>query len=83
MRVALLSTALARRKELARDLVQATREGCDLFLTEIKAAAIEVVAAYADREGIELRFLRNRVEALPGERSPDEALWQLFEEAKG
>lgn len=81
LQVALVSTALSRRKELARDLVQAEREGCDLFLTEIKAAAIEVVAEYAEREGIPLGFLRSRVTALPGEPSPDDALWRLFEEA--
>jgi cyclic 2,3-diphosphoglycerate synthetase len=82
LQVAFVSTALARRAELERDLAQATGEGCDLFLTEIKAAAIELVAEYAERTGIPLGFLRNRLTALPGERSPDDALWHLFEEAR-
>ena len=34
--------------------------GADLFLTEIKAAGIDVVAEEADRRGIELGFLDNR-----------------------
>jgi cyclic 2,3-diphosphoglycerate synthetase len=81
LQVALVSTALARRTELERDLARATGEGCDLFLTEIKAAAIELVAEYAERTGIGLGFLRSRLTALPGEPSPDEALWHLVEEA--
>jgi cyclic 2,3-diphosphoglycerate synthetase len=82
VRVALLSTALARRGELERDLAHATRERCNLFLTEIKAAAIDLVAEHAERERIPLGFLRSRLAGLPGEPSPDEALWRLFEEAK-
>jgi cyclic 2,3-diphosphoglycerate synthase len=79
--VALVSTALARREELERDLVRAGRERCDVFLTEIKAAAIELVAERAEREGVRLGFLRSRLAARPGERSVDDALWQLFVEA--
>jgi cyclic 2,3-diphosphoglycerate synthetase len=81
LEVTLVSTALARRAELERDLIQATRERCDVFLTEIKAAAIELVAERAEREGIALAFLRSRLTALPDEPSVDDALWRLFEEA--
>jgi cyclic 2,3-diphosphoglycerate synthetase len=81
--VALLSTALARRDELQHDLARAVRERCDLFLTELKAAAIDVVAERAEHESIPIAFLRNRLTALPGEPSPEEALWRLFEEARG
>jgi cyclic 2,3-diphosphoglycerate synthase len=80
---ALVSTALARRAELARDLERAAEERCDFFLTELKAAAIEMVAEHAAREGIPLAFIRNRLVARPGEPSPDVALWRLFEEAAG
>ena len=83
LEVALVSTALARRAELERDLVQAVAERCEVFLTEIKAAAIELVAERAEREGVELGFLRNRLTALPGEPSVDEALWRLYEQARG
>jgi cyclic 2,3-diphosphoglycerate synthetase len=83
LEVALVSTALARRDELERDLVQAARERCDLFLIEIKAAAIELVAERAEREGVPLGFLRSRLRALPDEPSVDDALWRLFEEARG
>jgi len=39
------STNLARRAALAEDLERAVEEGCDVWLTELKAAAIDVVAA--------------------------------------
>jgi cyclic 2,3-diphosphoglycerate synthetase len=83
LEVGLVSTALARRAELERDLAQAALAGCDLFLTEIKAAAIEVVAERAERDRVELGFLGSRLAAVPGEPSVDEALWRLYEEARG
>jgi cyclic 2,3-diphosphoglycerate synthetase len=54
------STALARRSELAADLDRAAVEGCDLYLTELKAAAIEAVAAAAVERGARVAFVRNR-----------------------
>jgi cyclic 2,3-diphosphoglycerate synthetase len=54
------STALARRAELAGDLDRAEREGCDLYLTELKAAAIDTVAARARKRGVAVGFVRNR-----------------------
>jgi cyclic 2,3-diphosphoglycerate synthetase len=53
------STNLARRAELESDLDRAAAEGCDLYLTELKAAAIELVAARARVEGARVGFLRN------------------------
>ena len=35
---------LARRRDLERDVEEALRDGCDVFLTELKAAAVEIVA---------------------------------------
>jgi cyclic 2,3-diphosphoglycerate synthase len=75
--VRLFASSLASRATLGRDVDRAAREGCDLFLCELKAAAIDVVAERAERLRIELAFLRNRPVALPGERDVDAALLQL------
>ena len=55
------SRNLARRGELAADLERAEREGCDVYLTELKAAAVDTVAAHARRAGARVVFVRNRV----------------------
>ena len=57
------SRNLARREALAADLAAAQRERCDLYLTELKAAAIDTVAAHARRAGARVAFVRNRVVA--------------------
>ena len=54
------SRALARRAELQADLDHAAAERCDLYMTELKAAAIDTVAARARREGAQVLLLRNR-----------------------
>ena len=54
------STNLARRSALAEDLERADAEGCDVFLTELKAAAIDTVAARAQETGARVIFIRNR-----------------------
>src|SRR3954454_12461718 len=54
------STNLARRSELAADLERAAAAGCDVYLTEIKAAGIDTVAASARERGARVVFLRNR-----------------------
>ncbi len=56
----LTSANLARRSALAEDLDRAAREKCDLYLTELKAAAIDTVAARAESEGVRVGFVRNR-----------------------
>jgi cyclic 2,3-diphosphoglycerate synthetase len=61
------STALARRGELEHDLDRAAAERCDVYLVEIKAAAIDTVAVRAEREGARVIFLRNRPIALDGD----------------
>jgi cyclic 2,3-diphosphoglycerate synthase len=58
-----LSGSLGERAAL-REAVAAA--DADLFLTEIKAAAIDVVAEEADRRGIELGFLDNRPAGIDG-----------------
>lgn len=80
--VSFYSSNLSRRRDLERDLDRAVREGCDAFLTELKGAAIELVAARAEQTGAEVVFLRNRPVALPGARDLDEELWRLYEEAR-
>jgi cyclic 2,3-diphosphoglycerate synthase len=52
---------LARRAALADDLARAEKEGCDVYLTELKAAAIDTVAVHARRTGARVVFVRNRV----------------------
>ena len=60
------SRNLARRGALAEDLTRAEQEGCDVYLTELKAAAIDTVAAHARRSGARVVFVRNRVVAHDG-----------------
>jgi cyclic 2,3-diphosphoglycerate synthase len=71
---------LAHRRDLERDVENALRDGCDVFLTELKAAAIEIVAARAVSAGARVVFLRNRPVAIAGE-SLDDRLMQLAAEA--
>jgi cyclic 2,3-diphosphoglycerate synthetase len=77
--VHVFSSNLARRGDLDRDVAAAVRERCDVFLTELKAAAIEVVAEAAGRAGAEVIFLRNRPVAEPDQPPLDEALAGLVE----
>jgi cyclic 2,3-diphosphoglycerate synthetase len=77
-----LSTNLARRADLVRDLELAVREGCDVFLTELKAAAIDLVAEAAERAGVAVVFLRNRPVPEEGEPSLDTALLELVAAAR-
>jgi cyclic 2,3-diphosphoglycerate synthetase len=55
-----VSTNLARRSALAEDLASAEAAGCDLYLTELKAAAIDTVARHAAERGARVAFVRNR-----------------------
>jgi cyclic 2,3-diphosphoglycerate synthetase len=56
----LVSTDLARRSALAAALDRAAAELCDVYLTELKAAAIDTVAMRARAEGARVVFIRNR-----------------------
>jgi cyclic 2,3-diphosphoglycerate synthase len=56
----LTSTSLARRSALAADLECAEKERCDIYLTELKAAAIDTVARHAANRGARVVFVRNR-----------------------
>ena len=63
---------LARRSVLAGELDRAAAEGCDVYLTELKAAAIDMVALRARAEGARVVFIRNRPIGV------DDALVKLF-----
>ena len=75
----LASTNLARRAELAADLDRAAAERCDVYLTELKAAAIDTVALRARAEGARVVFVRNRPVGLDGDL--DAALLTLHADA--
>ncbi len=64
--VVLVSTGLADRGRLAADVARAAREA-DVFLTEIKAAAVDVVAEAAAAAGRELVFCDNEPVAREGD----------------
>jgi cyclic 2,3-diphosphoglycerate synthase len=69
-----VSRNLADRGKLRDDLAQTD---ADVFLVEIKAAAIDVVAEAAAERGVDLVFAENEVVLLPGEPSLDDAILQL------
>jgi cyclic 2,3-diphosphoglycerate synthetase len=75
-----ISGNLANRDALHDELkgIQA-----DVFLIEIKAAAIDVVAAAAAERGVECVFVDNQVLPLPGEPDLDAELLALAEAVQG
>lgn len=72
----LVSTNLARRSALAAELDRAAAERCDVYLTELKAAAIDTVAMRARSEGARVVFIRNRPVGV------DDALVKLYLDAR-
>ena len=71
----LVSTNLARRSALTADLERAAAERCEVYLTELKAAAIDTVAMRARAEGARVVFIRNRPVGV------DDALVKLYRDA--
>jgi cyclic 2,3-diphosphoglycerate synthase len=67
-----VSTNLARRAALAADLDRAAAERCEVYLTELKAAAIDTVARHARDLGARVVFVRNRPVGV------DDALVKLY-----
>ena len=72
----LVSTNLARRSALAEDLDRAAGERCGVYLTELKAAAIDTVAMRARAEDARVVFIRNRPLGI------DDALVKLYRDAR-
>ncbi|MGH3995506.1 MAG: hypothetical protein ACRDSN_23950, partial [Pseudonocardiaceae bacterium] len=73
------SRNLSSRAALSEDLDRAASEGCDVYLTELKAAAIDTVAARAREEGARVIFLRNRPIGIDADL--DAALLDLYADA--
>jgi cyclic 2,3-diphosphoglycerate synthase len=71
----LVSTSLAGRSALAEDLDRAAEERCSVYLTELKAAAIDTVAMRARADGARVVFIRNRPLGI------DDALVKLYRDA--
>ena len=71
----LFSTNLSRRSALAAELDRAAAERCDIYLTELKAAAIDTVAMRARSDGARVVFIRNRPVGV------DDALVKLYRDA--
>jgi len=71
----LVSTHLARRSALGAELDRAAAERCEIYLTELKAAAIDMVAMRARSEGARVVFIRNRPLGV------DDALVKLYRDA--
>jgi cyclic 2,3-diphosphoglycerate synthetase len=69
------SSNLARRSALAADLEHAAAERCDVYLTELKAAAIDTVARHARERDARVVFVRNRPVGL------DDVLVKLYRDA--
>jgi cyclic 2,3-diphosphoglycerate synthetase len=81
--VILLSGNLARRPDLRADLETAAARDAELYLVEVKAAAIDVVAQTAAERGVEVVLCDNAVQPLPGELDLDAHVAALAEAAVG
>jgi cyclic 2,3-diphosphoglycerate synthetase len=75
--VVLASGALANRDALRAELDSPEAARAEVFLVEIKAAAIDVVAEAAAARGIPVVFADNEVRPLPGELDLDERVRAL------
>jgi cyclic 2,3-diphosphoglycerate synthetase len=81
--VVLLSGNLARRPDLRADLASAAAQDAELYLVEVKAAAIDVVAETAAERGIDVVLCDNAVQPLPGEPDLDAHVMALADAAVG
>ena len=75
--VVLVSGNLSRRDELRNELESEEARSADVYLVEIKAAAIEVVAETASERGIDVVFAENAVLPVGGEADLDAELRSL------
>jgi len=77
-RVTSVSGSLSDRARLHEDLAATDAE---VFVVELKAAAVDVVLEEAERRGVRVVIAANDVVPLPGEPSLDDALERLAAEA--
>ncbi len=75
--VVLVSGSLLSRQKLRSDLDSEAALSADLFLIELKAAAIDVVAEAAAERGVEVILCDNEVQTVKGEPDLDEHLVAL------
>jgi cyclic 2,3-diphosphoglycerate synthase len=75
--VVLVSGNLGRRQELRADLASVEARSADVYLVELKAAAIDVVAETAAEREVELVLCDNEVRPLRGEHDLDELVTSL------
>ena len=75
--VVLVSGNLGRRQELRADLASVEARSADVYLVELKAAAIDVVAETAAELGVELVLCDNEVRPLRGEHDLDDLVARL------
>jgi cyclic 2,3-diphosphoglycerate synthase len=75
--VVLVSGSLANRDALHAELDSPAAAEADLFLVEIKAAAVDVVADAAAARGLRVVFADNEVRPLAGEQDLDELVRAL------
>jgi cyclic 2,3-diphosphoglycerate synthetase len=76
-----VSGNLARREELRADLASLEARSADLYLVELKAAAIDVVAETAAERGIPIVLCDNEVQPLAGELDLNEHVLALAADA--
>jgi cyclic 2,3-diphosphoglycerate synthetase len=74
-----VSGSLARRQELAKELAQIDAE---IFLVELKAAAVDVVIEEAVARGCEVGLIDNELVPLEGEPGLEPALLELAQQAR-
>jgi cyclic 2,3-diphosphoglycerate synthetase len=79
--VVLVSGSLANREALLAELDSPEAAAAEVYLTEIKAAAVDVVAETAETHGLPVVFADNAVLALPGERDLDAGVLALADAA--
>jgi cyclic 2,3-diphosphoglycerate synthetase len=79
--VVLVSGSLANREALLAELDSPEAAAAEVYLTEIKAAAVDVVAETAETRGLPVVFADNAVLALPGERDLDAEVLALADAA--
>lgn len=75
--VVLVSGNLSRRRELRAELDSAGALAAEIFLVELKAAAVDVVAEAAAERGVAVVFCDNEVQTVDGEPDLDPQLLAL------